>query len=91
MDNIAECNDSACCKDEMPGKIAKKFAYHTPGDDALVRITKIREAFSCIEATIFDTCPQSYQRDAGLTFLETACMWVIKSVVSNDENSVPQI
>lgn len=83
-----ECNDSACCKEE--GKIVKKFAYHTPSEDALARITDIRTAFSQLEKEMNGICPGSREFSVALTHLETSCMWAIKSVVSNDPNSVPQ-
>lgn len=65
----------------------KTFAYHKPGNDGIVKITTIREAFSTLSDLIESTCPASREKSVALTNLETTAMWAIKSVVCNDPES----
>lgn len=67
--------------------IDKPFAYHKPSDDGMVRITRLREAFSVVKKEIEATCPESRQRAVAITELETSAMWAIKAVVFNDPES----
>ena len=67
--------------------IDKRFAYHKPSPTGLEAITKLRESFSAVKEFIEVWCPQSREKSVALTELETAAMWAIKSVVSNDPDS----
>lgn len=67
--------------------IDKRFAYHKPSPTGLESITKLREAFSSVKGFIEVLCPQSREKSVALTELETAAMWAIKAVVSNDPDS----
>ena len=67
--------------------IDKPFAYHKPSEDGLTRITNLREAFSDLQRVIDRTCPDGRQKSVATTYLETAAMWAIKSVVFNDPDS----
>lgn len=71
--------------------IAKPFAYHKPSADALQRITTIREAFTQCQAAIMANSGASRERSVALTELETSAMWAIKSVVTNDPASTPDL
>lgn len=68
--------------------IDKPYAYHKPSVDGLVRITKLREAYSDVQRAINEFCPQSRQKSVAITELETSAMWAIKAVVFNDPSSV---
>lgn len=70
--------------------IDKTFAFHKPSEESLKRITTLRESFSALGRMIADTCPASRERSVALTELETAAMWAIKAVVSNDPASEAQ-
>lgn len=67
--------------------IAKPYAYHRPGDDSLLKITKLRQKFSEVDALVKELCPASRERSETITCLETTAMWAIKSVVINDPKS----
>jgi len=71
-------------------QIEKTFAYHKPSDVSLGKITRLRAAFTVLKQTIEETAPPSRERAVALTELETAAMWAIKSVVSNDPASEAQ-
>ncbi len=77
-------DDTEC---EERAHIDKPFAYHKPSDDGHRRITRLREDFSRVKASIERNCPESRQRSVALTELETAAMWAIKAVVFNDPAS----
>jgi hypothetical protein len=68
--------------------IDKAFAYHRPSQEGLESITRLRAEFTDLARTIEAVCPKSRQKAVALTELETAAMWAIKSVVSNDPLSV---
>lgn len=65
----------------------KTFAYHKPSPEGLNAITDLREAFSDMHKLIELRAPASRERSIALTELETAAMWAIKAVVSNDPTS----
>lgn len=68
----------------------KTYNYHTPSDDGLAKITKLRKAFSALHDLIEEVAPASRERSVALTNLETTAMWAIKSVVTNDPESTIQ-
>lgn len=65
----------------------KTFQYHKPSEDALERITRLREAFSVVHGAIEEVAPVSRERSVALTELETSAMWAVKAVVFNDPAS----
>jgi len=67
--------------------IKKTYAFHTPSAESLVKITTIREAFTRLDETIRQLSPVSREQACALTNLETAAMWAVKAVVSNDPES----
>ena len=67
--------------------IDKPYAYHKPSDDGLIRITRLREAYSNLQRALEETCPPSRHRAVAITELETSAMWAIKAVVFNDPAS----
>lgn len=71
--------------------IEKTFAYHAPSEVAKAKITTIREEFSALKKRIEIECPNSRERAVALTELETSAMWAIKSVVSNDPESIADV
>jgi hypothetical protein len=68
----------------------KVFAFHKPSPESLLFVTTLREAFSSLHTLIETTCPPSRERSVALTELETSAMWAIKSIVSNDTDSVAE-
>lgn len=62
----------------------KPYAYHKPSEVGLKKITALREAFSTLHTLILDLAPDSREKSVALTNLETAAMWGIKSIVTND-------
>ena len=67
--------------------IDKPYAYHTPSDDGLDKINRLREHFSSGERLIREVCPPSRHTSVALTQNETTAMWAIKAVVFNDPAS----
>lgn len=65
----------------------KVFAYHKPSPEGLVKVARLREAFSTLLAELDATCPASREKAVAVTNLETAAMWAVKSVVANDPAS----
>lgn len=80
--------DEERAKQTVDGGIAKSFAYHQPGTEGLTKITRLRQAFSSVDALLKDLCPSSRELSVALTNLETTAMWAIKAVVINDSSSV---
>jgi hypothetical protein len=68
-------------------KMDKKFAYHKPSEEGLRKITILRENFSELNRLIELHAYNSREKSVALTQLETAAMWAIKAVVSNDPDS----
>jgi hypothetical protein len=68
--------------------IDKPYAYHKPSDDGLVKINRLREAFSFVEREIQECCADSRQKSIAITNNEQTAMWAIKAVVFNDPKSV---
>lgn len=66
------------------GTMIKPYAYHKPSEVGLKKITALREAFSTLHTLILDLAPDSREKSVALTNLETAAMWGIKSIVTND-------
>jgi ATP-dependent Clp protease ATP-binding subunit ClpA len=64
--------------------ILKTFANHTPGENGLSRIRRVRAAFSTLHQELTLVCPQSRELSIALTHLETAAMWATKSVAVHD-------
>ena len=73
---------------ETPKPIAKTFAHHTPTAVALAKIVEIRRGYSTLKEMIETAAPHSRERAVALTELETSAMWAIKSIVTNDPESV---
>ena len=71
--------------------ISKTFAYHTPGEWSGRVIAELRRRYSDLKAYIELESGPSRERAVALTELETSAMWAIKSVVSNDPDSVAVI
>lgn len=69
----------------------KTYAYHKPSPEATAAIASIREAFSKLHDEVENRCPASRERSLAMTELETAAMWAIKSVVSNDPGSTVEV
>lgn len=67
--------------------IRKTFAFHTPSETGLDKITRLREAYSELLELVERIAPASRERSVALTELETSGMWAIKAVVSNDPES----
>lgn len=65
----------------------KTYAYHSPSDASLAKITQLREAFSALHDLVETLAPPSRERAVAITELETSAMWAIKAVVSNDPES----
>ena len=68
--------------------ITKTFAFHQPGEWSKRVIDETRRRYSDLKAYIELNSPPSRERSVALTELETSAMWAIKSVVSNDSESV---
>ena len=64
----------------------KTFAFHKPSAASLEKITVLREEFSKLHDLIEISC-LGREKAVALTNLETAAMWAIKAVVSNDPES----
>lgn len=62
----------------------KTYAYHKPSEEALGRITTLRECFSTVAALIDSATGPSRERAIAHTKLEEVAMWAIKAVVVND-------
>jgi hypothetical protein len=73
---------------ESRAPIAKTFAHHAPTDHALNKIRELRHGFSNMKTLIELACPASHERSVALTELETSAMWAIKSIVTNDPESI---
>jgi hypothetical protein len=71
--------------------VKKTYAYHKPSISSLDKITKLREAFSKLDDLILEIAPRSREASIAITNLETAAMWAIKAVVSNDPESIADI
>jgi hypothetical protein len=75
----------------------KKFAFHQPSTDGIVRANKIREAYSALTAVLDEVLPpkdgRPHSREAAVahTELETSAMWAIKASVLNDPESKPSL
>lgn len=70
----------------------KTYAYHKPGPAATEKIKLLREAFSHLHQVIADNSPPSREQSLAFTYLETAAMWGIKSVVLRDpESTTPEM
>ena len=68
--------------------ITKTFAFHQPSEWSKRVIDETRRRYSDLKAYIELNSPPSRERSVALTELETSAMWAIKSVVSNDSESV---
>lgn len=68
----------------------KTFAYHKPSEESLVKITKLREAYSILAEVLNENATPSREKSIAMTHLEDSAMWAVKSVVCNDPNSVAE-
>ena len=66
----------------------KTYAYHKPSAVGVEKIQKVRQAFSDFHEVLEELCPKSRELSVALTHLETTAMWVTKSLVVNDAESV---
>jgi hypothetical protein len=53
----------------------------TPGQEQIERIEALRAVAIELGQSIIDSCPESRERSLGLTHLEDAVMWSVKSIV----------
>jgi len=73
--------------------IDKPYAYHTPSEQGLSKINRLREHFSEGERLIRELCVDAEskptrQQSVAITNNEQTAMWAIKAVVFNDPQSV---
>ncbi len=66
----------------------KVFAQHKPSELGALKVSRLREAYSKLYATISEIVPDSREKSVALTHLETSAMWATKGVVHNDPQSV---
>lgn len=62
----------------------RSLTNHSPNQDQIDRIEKVREAAKHYAATIFEQTPTgSRERSLALTNLEDSVMWAVKDIILN--------
>ncbi len=62
----------------------KNYSFFKISEESQEKIAALRQIFSDAHEKIEELCPNSRERSTGLTHLEGAAMWIIKSVAHNE-------
>ena len=62
----------------------KKFTYHPPKDNQLVKYETIRKYGKNFAVVITTNCPDSREKSLAITKIEEAIMWANASIARNE-------
>ena len=66
---------------ELTSSLAVSFTNHTPTEDQIEKIERIRQAADDLANVIDEVTPQSREASLAKTHLEETVMWGVKSIV----------
>jgi len=64
-------------------QIKRNFIYHTPDQESIDKLDKLREKAKELALLIDEHCPNSREKSLAMTKLEESNMWANAAIVRN--------
>ena len=69
---------------DFKAEVENNFSYHKVGPEVAARMEELRAKFKALALEILDNCPETRDRQVGITHLEQALMWSIASLARQE-------